>query len=375
MRIANIIATGTEVTSGQIVNSNAAWIAQKLLNCNFEIQRHLAIDDDNDRILESFKLCHKSADLIVVTGGLGPTTDDLTRKLVSDWAGVELVFDEKEWKRIQERLAKNEVKAREGHKWQAYMPSGCEVFRNSAGTASGFSLEVELEGKKSTFWFLPGPPYEIKAIWKEHLEDKLLKISSVKSTQLVSWQFIDLAESELANTAEELLGKLGYVIGYRASPPLVELKVWMPESVDADAIPEFRKLELTLKDHIHYKNNLDPMNIFFESLFDKNKKINFYIQDEITEGELLGRIQNLKEKYPEGYSNMKLFYSNAELKNLGYPFLKVNQTGDDSFSYVYQISESLKFENEIFFARKISKLRQKKWVCEKLFSELNSLEN
>ncbi len=376
MRIANIIATGTEVTSGQIVNTNASWIAQKLVGFNFEVLKHIAIDDNKDRILESIKLAHQDADLVIMTGGLGPTTDDLTRKIVSDWLDKKLIFDDKEWTRIQSRLKSLDVEPREGHKWQAYFPAGSEIFINNAGTASGFSLPVTTNNKTSLFWFLPGPPSEIQRIWQDHLNLKLTVIGPQKSTKLLSWSFIDLAESELAHVVEPILQHFleteQFAVGYRASPPIVELKVWVPETLDVKTIPQFLEIEEKLKDHLHYKNHSDPMMLFFKTYFSNNSNTSFYIQDEITEGEIYNRVEQLKMdlsktidlKFP------KIFYCNTEFRNIKYPYLKLTDSDAESFGFEFFESERVVYKEKIFFKRKVSSLRQKKWICEKLFKAL-----
>lgn len=373
MRIANIIATGSEVTSGQVVNSNAAWIAQKLLEYNFEIPQHIAVDDNADRILEVLRQTHQSADLVIVTGGLGPTTDDLTRKIVADWSGLNLKFNESEWSRIQTRLKALDVEPRQGHKWQAYFPEGSEVFTNNAGTASGFSVNVQKNGRSTLFWFLPGPPYEIKKIWQDHLEQKLAQIGPLKTSQLKSWQFIDLAESELAYIVEPLLEPLGYAVGYRASPPLVELKVWVPDHVNLSEISAFQTIESLLKDHIHFKDFADPMLEFFRQTTKSKNFESIYIQDEITEGELLNRIEGLKSLNLKEFKVPKVFYANLEMLEPKFPYLKLFQTTENSFWFEFKPSQNIGYKEEVLFKRKVSSLRQKKWVCEMLFKRLSTI--
>ncbi len=373
MRIANIIATGTEVTSGQIVNTNSSWIAQKLVSCNFEVQRHIAVDDNKERILQSLILSHEEADLVIVTGGLGPTTDDLSRKIVADWANLELQFDETEWERIQYRLKTLEVLPREGHKWQAYFPQGATTFVNHAGTASGFSIQITKNQKSTVFWFLPGPPFEIQKIWEDHLKDVLIRIGPQKNTNLHSWSFIDLAESELAHVVEPLLSTHNQLtIGYRASPPIVELKVWVPIELTINQIPEFTEIETSLKEHLHFKNSDDPMQKFFKSNF-KNYSL-LYVQDELTGGELFHRLEGLQNelsKKDSGFNFPKIFYSNTEFKNLKFPFLKLVDSDLESFSFEFHQSEKDVFKQKIAFKRKVSNLRQKKWICEKMFKCLS----
>lgn len=366
MRIASIIATGSEVTSGQVVNLNASWISNKLLDYNFEVQRHFAVDDHSEHILETLKLAQKTSDFVIVTGGLGPTTDDLTRQLVADWTEQDLVFNENEWTRIEKRLRKLDVEPRPGHKWQAYFPAGAEVFINNAGTASGFSIEVLKDNKPCLFWFLPGPPFEIKKIWQDHLDQKLQQIGPQRTSQLISWQFIDLAESELAHVVEPLIQPLGFTVGYRSSPPLVELKIWVPDQLNIKSVKAFELIENQLKVHIHYRNGLDPM----VELFKKLHLETLYVEDTLTEGEILNRLQNLKSLGLKDVVVPQVFYTTAEFKNKNLPFLKIYQLQDHSFWYEFELEEGRSFKEELVFKRKVSSIRQKKWICEMLFKQI-----
>src|SRR4051812_5082741 len=100
---AAVLGVGTEITSGQILNSNAQWISQKLKGLGVEVLYHHVVPDDRGLILESLKILEK-CDFIFVTGGLGPTTDDFTRDIIAEWAKKDLIYDEKSYERIVERF-------------------------------------------------------------------------------------------------------------------------------------------------------------------------------------------------------------------------------------------------------------------------------
>lgn len=367
MKTVSIIATGSEITSGQIINSNAAWISQRLTEFNFEVQKHIAIGDEKDLILKTLKDCSKDSDLVIVTGGLGPTTDDLTRKIVAEWLDHPLALNQNEWDRILRRLQRLEVTPREGHKWQAYFPEDSEIFTNNAGTASGFSIQSLQPDHKCTLWFLPGPPYEIHRIWKDHLEDKLSKLGPQKKTQLLSWCFLDLPESEVANFVEDTFQE-SFSIGYRASPPIVELKIWVPDGFDISSDDRFAKLEAHFCNELHYKDKNDPTTLFLKSFLNTVQSETFYIKDEVTQGDLLFRLKSVKDEL-ENIKTPQIFYSNTDFKESQRPYLHVFQTSDSDYEFTFQ-TETLNFRDTFSIKKKVSTLRKNNWVCEKIFKSL-----
>src|SRR4051794_23818144 len=101
---ASILAIGTELTTGQITNRNAAWISEQLVNLGAEVVLHEVVADEHQHIREALERCGKVSQLVFVTGGLGPTSDDFTRNVVAEWLGQPLEFDDPSWKRIVSRL-------------------------------------------------------------------------------------------------------------------------------------------------------------------------------------------------------------------------------------------------------------------------------
>ena len=119
---ASILALGTELTTGQIANKNAAWISEKLKSFGVVVSMHLTVPDDRKLILESLHYIEQHADLIFVTGGLGPTSDDFTRDIITEWAEKKMVFDAQSWEQILERFKNRGFTARDIQKQQCYFP-------------------------------------------------------------------------------------------------------------------------------------------------------------------------------------------------------------------------------------------------------------
>ena len=151
---ASILAIGTELTTGQIINKNAATISEKLKAAGVVITTHLTVPDDRPLILEALKFLEPKSDLLFITGGLGPTSDDFTRDVISEWCGSKMKFDETSWAHIQERLSTRGFNVREMQKQQCYFPENSKILFNAEGTAHGFKLNQKI----SKFMFYPARP-------------------------------------------------------------------------------------------------------------------------------------------------------------------------------------------------------------------------
>ena len=159
MPTVSVVAVGTELLFGQIVNTNAAYISEQLQLLGVSVLYHFTVGDNPGRLKQTLARAADESDIVITTGGLGPTQDDLTKELIAELAGRPLVHDEEAMRRLDEIMRgfghKNYT---ENNLKQALLPEGAEVFYNEVGTAPGFALEH----KGNTFIALPGPPREMK---------------------------------------------------------------------------------------------------------------------------------------------------------------------------------------------------------------------
>ena len=161
MPTASIIATGTELLFGQTVNTNAAYISEQLQLLGVSVLYHFTVGDNPARLKETIAHAANESDIVLTTGGLGPTQDDLTKELIAELAGKKLVHDEEAQRRLDEIMRSfGHKNYTENNLKQAFVPEGATVFYNEVGTAPGFALENE--GK--TYIAMPGPPREMKAM-------------------------------------------------------------------------------------------------------------------------------------------------------------------------------------------------------------------
>jgi len=164
MNQAAIIAVGTELLFGMTINTNAAYISEKLHGLGISVLAHYVVGDNPRRLRRALEVAFEEADIVVLTGGLGPTQDDLTKETVAEFMGAELAFDEEAARRLDERMAKFGAKHyTPNNAKQALLPAGCTPFYNSAGTAPGFALEAD--GRLAIS--LPGPPREMERMMEE----------------------------------------------------------------------------------------------------------------------------------------------------------------------------------------------------------------
>jgi len=268
-----IIATGNEITAGEVVNSNASYLAQEISSLTGEVISHFAVRDGINDIVSAIELGMTQADHILVTGGLGPTTDDLTRNAVAKVADKKLLLSDEAWVDITQLFKSMGRNVGDGHKAQCHFPEGSERFRNKAGTADGFVVRTK---NKKCIWVLPGPPRELKSVWNNGMKSSLKSSFPSTGTKLLTWTFLGRGESEIADFAEEAFKNLPVQLGYRAKVPFVIFKVWVKESKLSELNGAITKIETKFKDDLLSRGPWDPTSGILKVLeTSKNKPVEF----------------------------------------------------------------------------------------------------
>jgi nicotinamide-nucleotide amidase len=293
---AAILAIGTELTTGQVLNRNSAWLSEQLVTLGLEVVLHETVPDDRELILEALEHAKKLSQFLFVTGGLGPTTDDFTRTVVSDWLEQPLEFSEAIWVQIQARLSQLRLPIAASNRQQCYFPRYADILPNPAGTAPGFSCSIH--GSHRRIWVLPGPPHEVEAVWKTQAEALLLaNIPKREPLRLLTWQCLGKTEAELGELTEHCLKGSGLKTGYRAHRPYVEIKVWCPEPELTSKQSWIQKLESTLQPWILTRQGEDLAERLIHS-FDRDLEVS--ILDSCTEGLLSDRLSKTLRKQQQG---------------------------------------------------------------------------
>jgi nicotinamide-nucleotide amidase len=216
-----VLSIGTELTRGELVNTNAAWLSAGLTDLGFEVTEQCVVDDDKGRIIAALDRLARAAKVIVCTGGLGPTTDDLTREAVAAALGVPLERDQASLEHIRRRFEKLGRMMSESNGKQADFPKGATVLPNPIGTAPGFM--VELRGAQA--FFMPGVPREMKRMFDDHVVPRIREMAPNNLHQ-IRFRTFGLPESVVGEKLAGIEGSFpGVTIGYRAHFPEIEVKV------------------------------------------------------------------------------------------------------------------------------------------------------
>lgn len=214
-----VFSIGTEITRGEIDNTNASWLSEELTRIGLLVSEIVAVPDDRTAIVAALERLGKTHDIIVCTGGLGPTTDDITSECVAALLGVPLERDAPSYEAIRGRMERfGRVMAPSNAK-QADFPKGAVVLPNPHGTAPGFSVQL---GRAVTF-FMPGVPSEMKPMFATHVAPRAASLVSDASFQ-VRLQTFGLPESTVNDLLAGIEAEHGVVIGYRPHFPEIELK-------------------------------------------------------------------------------------------------------------------------------------------------------
>ena len=164
-----IVSVGTELLMGQIIDTNAAWVSERLRSLGIDVLYRYTVGDNPERLADVVRTAFDHVDLVISIGGLGPTEDDLTKETFCDVMGVPLVRDERTVHELEEMAESAQKVITDNNYKQALLPEDAAIFYNGAGTAPGFAKEVD--GK--IFICMPGPPREFTSMWENGVEDYL----------------------------------------------------------------------------------------------------------------------------------------------------------------------------------------------------------
>jgi nicotinamide-nucleotide amidase len=216
-----VLSIGTELTRGELVNSNSAWLSAQLTAIGFEVLEHAVVDDERGRIMAAVQRLGQHASVVVSTGGLGPTTDDMTTEAVASALGLRLVRDGASLESIRRRLEKFGRVLNDSNAKQADFPEGADILPNPIGTAPGFGVRVG----ECLAYFLPGVPREMQVMFEEQVVPRIRALAPNNLFQLRLRTFglpESLVGDRLAGVEQSFPGT---TIGYRASFPEIEVKV------------------------------------------------------------------------------------------------------------------------------------------------------
>ncbi len=237
-----MLSTGDEVLHGQIVDTNAAWLADFFFNQGLPLTRRHTVGDDLDALVAILRERSEQADVLIVNGGLGPTSDDLSALAAATAKGEGLILHP-EWLDTMTRFfAERGRPMAESNRKQAEIPASAEMINNPVGTACGFAIQLN----RCLMFFTPGVPSEFKVMVEQEILPRLRQRFTLPEPPVcLRLTTFGRSESELAQNLNPLTLPPGVVMGYRSSMPIIELKLTGPaEQRDAMLAlwPEVRKV-------------------------------------------------------------------------------------------------------------------------------------
>lgn len=202
--IAEIVAVGDEMTSGQRLDTNSQWLAQQLNDLGIEVAFHSTVGDDLQRQTDVIRTALDRANIVVMTGGLGPTKDDLTRQAIANAAEVELEIDEAALAHIESIFARHKRIMSPVNRLQAQFPRGGKTIHNEEGTAPG----VDFATGKSRIFAMPGVPYEMQKMWDTYVANEIAAMS--ESRKIIRHHVLrcfGVGESEAESRMPDLIAR------------------------------------------------------------------------------------------------------------------------------------------------------------------------
>ncbi len=232
MKIA-FLSTGDEIISGDIQNTTGPQMARELVARGFTVGHHISVSDGDDDLLSALNYLFSHYDVVICTGGLGPTSDDRTRFAVAEYFDEELHFFDECWAHIVARHDAIGFVTHDNNKQQALFPKEAIIFPNPFGTAYGCSFA---KNNKRVF-LLPGPPSECMPMFENYVLAEIEAHGTKSNPPLFRWLVFAMAESQMSHLVEEALADIRCSIGYRLCSPYIELKVSsMDKSVNEQMI-------------------------------------------------------------------------------------------------------------------------------------------
>ncbi len=324
---AEIITIGDEILIGQIIDTNSAWIAEQFNLNGIEIYQITSVHDDHNHIMEALKKAEEKVDLVVMTGGLGPTKDDITKHTLCEYFSTKLVVHEPTFEHIKSRFTSLKIDMNKLNRDQALVPANCTVLPNKAGTAPGMWFEQN----DTIFVSIPGVPFEMKYLVENELIPRLLNNGKTKAIYHKTVLTQGLPESMLAEKIENWENALpkDIKLAYLPSPLAVRLRLSAmgkskPE-LESLVEDEIKKLLQIIPNNIFGYNNETMAEVIGRLLISKNQKL------AVAESCTGGYISHLITSVPgcsEFFNGSVTAYSNQVKENiLGVSHKTLNEFG------------------------------------------------
>ncbi|MBK2027384.1 isocitrate/isopropylmalate dehydrogenase family protein [Allofrancisella guangzhouensis] len=279
-KVISLISTGSELVNGDKLDTNAQYFSQKIISLGGNVKGHQLVSDNQRDIKLAIEFSLNSNDCIIITGGLGPTSDDKTRQAVAGATGKELVFDEKSWKLVCDRLKRFNISVHDGNKQQAFFPKDSEILENLNGTAAGCKVNVN----NKVVFMLPGPPSENQPMFEKYVIPYLEDQKFLVEKKNLTWKLLGVIEADIADDIDKIVSGSEVDVAYRWSYPYIDVKLSYPASKEFQLQNTISKVNRHLAKYTVSNDGRDSKTRLIDFISKNNLSIK--ITDYLTNGEL-----------------------------------------------------------------------------------------
>ncbi len=298
---AEIIAVGTELLMGQIDNTDASYMSRRFPECGVYVHYHTVVGDNSSRLKNCINLALSRVDVVVLTGGLGPTQDDLTKETVAETLGLKLVLHQEILDDIKAyfektRYNKKNVVMTSNNEKQAYYPEGSIILPNKNGTAAGCIIECSIDGLRKNIILMPGPPWEMEPMFDEYVIEFFKKKNS-EGLKSVYLRMFGIGESAMETLISDIVtSQTNPTIAPYAKKGEVMLRItarYDKQSDNADSIlkPVLDILYERLGQYIYADHDTELKDVTAQVLIQKNITVSF--AESCTGGMLSGMLTDV----------------------------------------------------------------------------------
>lgn len=354
---AEIINVGTELLVGSIVNTNARFIAEALADYAIDTYHQVTVGDNPKRIALALQAAFDRADLVVVTGGLGPTEDDITLNAVSFFSGLHLLYHKPTAAHIRSYLKSRSLTPSTSINRQCMLPKGAIVFENALGTAPGLLVPMPSDKTKQWLIVLPGPPRELEPLLRDKILPEFFRVSGLSREYFIrrSIRMIGLSEPVVASKVKKYL---------EAEPPLtlgiytrfgeVELKIMAKSPVRENAVAMADKLEAIIRKKFGsaiYTVGNDPIAAVIGNLL-REKKWTLAVAESCTGGLLTSQLTDIPGSSEYFVGGVVAYDNRVKISALGVKPALIEQRGAVSPEVAEAMAEGIRarFHSDIGIA-------------------------
>lgn len=324
--IIEIITTGDEILSGITQDTNFSWLCDSIFKYGLKVNYHQCIGDNLEHLINSLELASSRSNIIIFTGGLGPTDDDLTRLAASRFFNKKLIQNKNSEKKIKNIFKKRKRKYSKINKKQSFFPEGSKIIENPFGTADGFLIKK----KNSSFYFFPGVPKELKIMIEKSLFKNLYKLikSSKNFMKSEMLKIYGLPESEVAEIIDGI-SSINTEVGYRPSNFEIHLRLTSFGNTSENALSESKRfktrIEKRLKNFIFSDKGETLAEVVFKKLL--SNKITISFAESCTGGMISNTLTDIPGSSKVYGLGLNTYSNTAKNKILNVPYKLINKYG------------------------------------------------